>query len=124
MTETFRFSEDLSPEACFPGNYVRIMVDYSCEPCWSCRGGDSPLEALPVSPALRTALRAWADAYETTVGWPDDGVTVFDIEAFSRQGLMLARRVKDELPHWTVIFWDDAATHRNEPRWMQQFEIA
>jgi hypothetical protein len=108
----------------FPGNWVRIMVDYSCDPCWARSGGEVPLDELPVSPGLRWALRAWADAYEKTVGWPDDGVTIFDVDSFAWRGLMLARRVKDELPHWTVIFWDDAATHREEPRWLQEFEIA
>jgi hypothetical protein len=87
--------------------WVRIMCDFYADAVWNIEGASCDVEALPISRDLALALRSWQDIYDRCA--PDGMVekTVWDGEAFSRVGLFLARRVKAELPSWTILYFDE-----------------
>lgn len=98
----------------FPGQWVRIMCDDHADAVWDRDGLCCCADDLSVSDALRDELRAWQHAYDNaweetsrvpSGEWRKD----FDLAAFAKWGLVLARRVKAELPDWTVIYHDEAA---------------
>jgi hypothetical protein len=101
----------------FPDNWVQIMCDWSADPVWAKDGMERDVQDLPVSQSLRDELQRWYQAFQdsTPEGDEDDGrshASSFDLKAFSKWGLVLARRVKAELPHWTVIYADEWALHQ------------
>ena len=103
--------------------WIRVMADYSADPLWDRDGCMAEVDDLPVSAALQERLLGWAEWYESNRAW--EGDHSFDFEPFARLGLELARAVKRELPDWTVIYWDEAAYHRNSkgPRECYEYEI-
>lgn len=90
--------------------WLRIMCDYSAEGVWNHRGAATSLAAYPISDALAARILAWQNWYECMLGdltgaarWND----FFGMD-FSEAGRMLAQAVKQELPDWTVVYFDDA----------------
>ena len=78
---------------------------------------------LPVSETLRDRLRAWSAQYEEgcdAEAFSDCTGGRFDFIAFANEGFRLAKEVKRQLPHWTVLYWDEALDWRywitREPR--------
>lgn len=103
--------------------WVRIMCDSSAEAVWDIDGASCGLYDLPVSLALLQALLLWQEAYDHAEILMDEGRhTDFDVEAFSRYGLHLARMIKTALPDWTVIYWDEAKASRSESTDRRVFE--
>jgi hypothetical protein len=53
----------------------------------------------------------------------------WDIEAFSKMGLCIARKIKTELPDWTVIYYDESKAQAlrdplvNIPRGSFEYEV-
>ncbi len=120
---------ECDPELYFPERYVRIMCDYCSSGTWSICGGDSDPSGLPVSDALRERIREWQAWYETSELWwekDDPRYRAFPLEEFSKQGFEIACRVKTELPHWTVVYFDEFACEnklKGAPRTHFQYEI-
>ena len=90
------------------------MCDWTADAVWDSRGRCCSADELPVSDALRDELRRWQQAYDDS-GLDGSEHTrnsrspPFDQQAHSRWGLVLARRVKAELPDWTVVYFDEWA---------------
>ncbi|MBK8209890.1 MAG: hypothetical protein IPK78_07770 [Rhodospirillales bacterium] len=89
---------------------VRIVADYS-----SCgyQLADAAAQAygiLPIDETLLARLAAWNDRYEACdpSAYEDLGGGCFDFVAFAADGLDIARAVKRALPHWKVLYWDEA----------------
>lgn len=85
--------------------YVLVMADYGSDGVWGEGGRWIEPGALPISPGLRAALAAWSRRY----GGIEAGDEAAWVEAFSAEGLDLARRLKEELPDWDVVYHDEAA---------------
>jgi hypothetical protein len=97
--------------------WVRIMCDYSAEGVWHKDGsGDSAAE-LPVDAALIERILRWQAWYETAL---DEN---FDVDAFSAEGLAIAKAVKAALPEWTVVYFDEARADLDAPRDTYEYEI-
>lgn len=115
--------------------YVRLMADVLGPGVWHRDGSCDAAEALPISRRLMLDIYAWQDCYdaeearheagtawETTADW--------DFEAFAARGLGLARRLKAELPDWTIVYHDLAAVRRNggyrggAPRGHWEYEVS
>ncbi len=94
--------------------WVRVMADYASDGLWSRDGVMMSREDLPVTSGLRERHKAWCGRYEDSeffVG-PEQRTVAFDVDAFSAEGLEIARAVKAELPDWTVVYHDEAASQR------------
>jgi hypothetical protein len=90
--------------------WVRIMCDYSADGVWHKDGAGDSADKLPLERTLIERIRRWQDWYETQL---DDAN--FDVNAFSAEGLSIARAVKNSLPDWTVIYFDEAELARASP---------
>jgi hypothetical protein len=91
---------------------IKVMPDYRCWPLWRDGGepGNIDPAGLPISPALVTALLAWADAFESGFDWDDPAASLPlpDPEGFEAEGRRLAARLAVELgPGWRVRYWRD-----------------
>lgn len=91
----------------FSDRWVRIMADYCAEGVWDSEGYAHTPDDLPLSDGLRADIRVWAAWYDRDCedGMPDP--KPFPLGDFAAQGLILAQRVKGELPDWTVIYHDE-----------------
>jgi hypothetical protein len=101
--------------------WVRIMCDYSADGVWHKDGCGDDADQLPIEKTLIDRIRRWQDWYETGLRDAD-----FDVKAFSAEGLSIARAVKEFLPDWTVIYFDEAALAQaspGSPRHVYEYEI-
>jgi hypothetical protein len=105
--------------------WVRVMADILADGVWDVSGCGRSCEELPISAALVARIRAWQewhDRFNDEVERDDGDETVesppgWDIGAFAAEGLDLAKALKAELgPDWTVVYHDEAAARRSEPR--------
>ncbi len=92
--------------------YVRIMSDLCTQGVWSYYGGCYEASDLPVSSRLQERLRDWNWWYDVFSGTFNRDGTQGDLDEFSAIGLDLARKVKAELPDWTVVYSDKGAGER------------
>lgn len=107
--------------------WVRIMCDYCADGVWAKEGGACSAEDLPVDPSIRARIRAWQDLYDSRA----TEALISDWEHwnhFNTEGLAIAKAVKSELPGWTVIFFDEAASEAasettEQPRALFEYEI-
>ncbi len=102
--------------------WVRIMADYCATAFWARSGGNAGWDFVPVSPDLLAELAVWAYIFD----WHDP----FDEDEhrklpswWSATGLALAKRVKAELPDWTVVYFDDTKVADGVPRETFEYEI-
>jgi hypothetical protein len=110
--------------------WVRVMCDYSADGLWAKDGCSVGPEELPVSDALKARLRAWQDAYETFEGFETymHAPVLRDSDEcryFAAEGLAIAKAIKQELPDWTVIYFDESRVRRRteQPRTEFEYEI-
>ncbi|BCI65835.1 hypothetical protein [Acetobacter aceti] len=106
--------------------WVRIMGEYGCDGVWHRDGCPAYADELPVSEGLRERLLAWAQRYDDCDFPPEENSPPFDMEAFARDGLKIARAIKAELPDWTVIYFDESKAdykNRSQPRRQYEYEV-
>ena len=87
-------------------NYVKLMADYTSTGVWDTFGHSILPGSLPISESLKNRITEWQAEYDKYAF--DAG---FDIKTFSRIGLSLAGDIKDELPGWVVIYFDESASN-------------
>jgi len=88
--------------------WVQLMADYSSTGIWDKDGCEMSEEDLPISPATLVRLRDWCRLYEQSEMYlPEKQRAPFDIEGFAEAGLYLAQTIKEELPTWTVVYFDE-----------------
>lgn len=84
---------------------LKLMADYGCFPLWEYQDGE-PVgnldpDRLALSAELRSALRAWAAAYDRTLNHdypPDSGFfSPAEEEAFEAEGRRLWQELKSQL---------------------------
>lgn len=102
---------------------VKIMAEEGGLGYWLADADARTIGELPVSEELRDRLYVWNTCWEqgcTSDAFEDPMGSQFDFVAFSNDGFALAKAVKRELSHWTVIYWDEAMEWRywttREPR--------
>ena len=93
---------------------IKLMPDYHCSPLWE-PGTDAynvPLDTLPLTPKLRAALRAWADAYDRTLNEDDPAASGFanaeEATAFETEGRRLWQALREALgAKFTVSYYSE-----------------
>ena len=105
--------------------WVLIMCDYTAEGVWDRRGRACAVDDLPVADNIRAMIRGWQEWYEYSDLRPE--TCWFDLEAHAAFGLFIAKLVKQSLPDWTVVYFDESKPTNNwqpgEPRDHFEYEI-
>jgi hypothetical protein len=86
--------------------WVRVMADYCSDGLWQRDGCMMSRDELPISAELRARHAKWCQWYESNNDYEGEAIT-FDYWNFSIEGEEIARLIKDELPDWTVIYFDE-----------------
>jgi len=89
--------------------YVKLMADYCSSGVWESNGIMMSIDDLPVSDTLKMTISDWVRYYETNDSYlGEDGYgDLFDVQQFSEQGLNIAKAIKQELPEWRVMYYDE-----------------
>ena len=98
--------------------YVKLMPDFMSEGVWDREGTHMSLDDLPIHYWLKVMIYEWIAQYDS---WSDDDS--FDMEWFAKQGYALAIKLKQNLPDWTVIYFDEAKMFGNNNRDEYVYEI-
>lgn len=91
--------------------WVRVMCDFEAEGLWRKDGAEVAMDEIPISIEVKRRLAAWQDWFERDYENylpPSQRTKSFDFDAFSREGLEIAKAIKTELPEWTVVYFDEA----------------
>ena len=96
-------------EGSIVGKFIKLMADYSSTGLWCEYGTNLGPHNLPVSKELHERIRLWCEEYEKNDDWLpiDERSGVFDLRLFAANGLEIAKAIKEELPDWTVIYFDE-----------------
>jgi len=93
---------------------IRLSAEYECHPLWRTRGSGednfSPFD-LPISKELAEGVEHWADEFEATYNRQDPASSGFkspeELSRFTETGLLLARRLREELSdEWEVVYFN------------------
>lgn len=106
--------------------WVRVMCDYCADGLWAKDGCAVSSDELPVSRGTRALLREWQDwfeAFSESYIPAEERTKSFDVAAFSDFGKIIAHKIKDELPDWTVIYFDEAKSEFSADRSTFEYEI-
>ncbi|OAN49880.1 hypothetical protein A6A04_18635 [Paramagnetospirillum marisnigri] len=81
--------------------WVRLMCYWGKDGVWN--SDDERADAAPValSPGLRDEIVAWKHSLDKA-----ETVSISDIHAFSTRAMNIARRIKEEMPSWRVVYID------------------
>ncbi len=81
--------------------WVRLMCYYGSDGVWN--SDDETADPAPVllSPGLKSEIVAWKHSLDRV-----EAVTPAVTEAFQTRALNIARRIKEEMPGWRVVYID------------------
>lgn len=96
-------------------NYVKLMADYCSSGLWNKAGANMDPSEVPLSEALKDRIELWCGWYEKNPGYLEPKEKAkgypeyfFDIAAFSREGRLIAKEIRKELPaSWTVEYCNE-----------------
>jgi hypothetical protein len=96
--------------------WVLIMADFCSDGFWYEDGSMMSREDLPISTELMQRHIKWCESFERNE---------VDVEIFAKEGSEIAFAVKDELPDWTVMYYNLMLTKKypDGPRHMFEYEI-
>ena len=86
------------------------MADYGSTGLWDYDGAPLNPSRLPLSPKLRERLARWCVRFQRSFE------REIDLDAFAAEGQAIARAMKAELPHFSIVYFDDAAAARRNYR--------
>lgn len=91
--------------------YLRLMADHCSSGFWSELGVNLEPDDLPIKYWLKNMIDEWQAWYDREA-LNDD----FDVKTFSKHGYALAVKLKQQLPDWTIMYFDELASAENRPR--------
>ena len=91
--------------------YVRLMADHCSSGVWDKDGCNIDLDSLPIHQWLKSMIIDWQRVFDREA--LEDS---FDVDTFSKNGYALAVKLKQNLPDWEVVYFDEAASWHNKPR--------
>lgn len=100
--------------ALWPGQWVRVMCDWSGSPCWNKDGAPESPFTLPISRALAVRMRAWFAWYDAQDPYLDSPHEIPDTGRawFCAEGEAIATQLRAELgPDWTVVLYRHDLRH-------------
>lgn len=115
----------MSPDTFLADRWVRVFCDIGCEGIWDMEGIARDLEVFPISEALKARIMTWQAWYEQDDPHEDPPVRI-DWQSYSEEGRQIASAIKQALPDWTVVYFDE---HRcrtrpaDAPRSCFEYEI-
>jgi len=92
--------------------YVRLMADYCSSGVWDENGTNIDINDLPIHYWLKSMITEWQAEYDR-VSLEED---LFDVQLFAKNGYALAFKLKQNLPDWTVMYFDESKAFQNLPR--------
>ncbi len=101
--------------------FVKLMPDYLSDGVWDREGRHMSLDDLPIHFWLKSMIRQWNAEYDNSHAEIENNP--FDIEAFSKNGFALAMKIKQNLPDWTVMYFDEAKMFGSNNRDEYVYEI-
>jgi hypothetical protein len=96
--------------------YLKVMADYSSTGLWDKDGFNVEVENYNLSQETLDALKAWTNLYEINDDYlchEDRKLPLFDLEEFSKQGLIIAKAIKRELPDFEIVYFDEFAVMKS-----------
>lgn len=105
--------------------WVRVVCDIGCEGIWDREGMLRDLELFPIAETLKARIIAWQDWYEQD-GRHGNPPARINWETFSEVGRQIALAIKQTLPDWTVIYFDEHLCRTrigDTPRIRYEYEI-
>jgi hypothetical protein len=88
--------------------YVCLMADFCSSGVWNEDGVSMCISEVPMHFWLKQMIDDWQAWYDREAGSTD-----FDVTTFSKHGYALAVKLKQNLPDWTVVYFDEAAFLRD-----------
>ncbi|MBG6136407.1 hypothetical protein [Longispora fulva] len=100
------------------------MPDYECHPLW-CHGHGGEVNVSPHDPVLglssglATDLEQWGDEFDATLNRDDPASSGFPTpqvaDQFAERGVLLSRRLREELASDWVVSYFDIRVRRASP---------
>jgi hypothetical protein len=84
--------------------FVKLMPDYLSTGVWNEHGINIDLDMIPIPYWLKVMVADWQAEYDRLAYDEKE----FDVKKFSIEGLAIAKKIKRELPRWTVIYFDES----------------
>lgn len=91
-------------------NYVKLMADYCSSGLWNKAGANIDPSEVPINDELKERLELWCRWYEKNPGYLEPKEKAkgypeyfFDTAAFSREGRLIAKEMRKQLPNNWVI---------------------
>ena len=132
ISEMIMKNKEATKQQLLDEKYIRVMFDYCASAVWDKEGFNRDYSDFPISVELSNAFNAWTIKMDKKM-WKWDssgeselkGVTKPDIIALCDEGRALASKLKQELPDWTIIYFDDSkmTNDDNQPRSTFEYEI-
>lgn len=91
--------------------WVKVMGDYMATGLFSKRNVPLEYDEIPLSPSLQERLQKWSAWYDQNDDYLEEKFRAkpgFDYVGFAHEGLAIAKALKAELPHWTVVYFDES----------------
>ena len=101
--------------------FVKLMPDFCSEGVWNREGVHMSLDELPIHYWLKCMIREWIAEYDRGYSAMDDDT--FDMEKVAKHGYALAVKLKQNLPDWTVMYFDENKMFGNDNQDEYLFEI-
>lgn len=88
------------------GKYIKVMADYCADGCWDRDGAATSLDDYPLSAETKFRIREWQWFHDYFGDDHEDlSEQKFPDGIFDRWGMLLAEKVKLELPDYEVVCW-------------------
>ena len=99
------------------------MADYSSSGVWKRGGENVALSEFPLSERLQKEIIDWCDYYEINDDWKEPenrSQPLFDLKSFSIVGLSIAKKMKEELPDYQVMYFDEYKSSQKNPNYLYE----
>lgn len=94
------------------------MADYCSSGVWDEDGVNIDIDSLPIHFWLKTMITEWQAKFDREAS----NESTFDVQTFSKQGYALAVKLKQNLPDWKVMYFDEGASweFRSQNRYLRE----
>lgn len=91
-------------------NYIRLMADDCSSGVWDEDGMSLDINSLPIHYWLKIMINEWQKTFEK-----QHNEMLFDVQTFSKHGYALAVKLKQNLPDWKIVYFDESKAFENQP---------
>ena len=91
--------------------YIRLMADFCSDAVWDENGASVDINSLPIHHWLKNMIDDWQAWYDRE-GFDDN----FDLDLFGKHGFALAVKLKQNLPDWTIMYFNESKIQEGKSR--------